>query len=668
MSEADSLRHIALLHARGDLTAARREGEAALSRGAAGADLLHIVGVIACQTGDQPRGAALMRRALAARPDRLIRLNLARALLDLRELDEAAALCRIGEREEPIAGDFSRLRGDVLRAQGKPAEAIACYRRVVAANARDVEAWNNLGNAHHEIDELPEAIGALERARALRPQSATVHLNLGRVLATARRFEESLAALREAVRLAPDDATMLLELGRALNRLGRSAEALPLLGSAARLRRDDPQIFVAIGLTYGALADFRRSEEAHRMALRIDPGFAPAYTNLGILFEQSNRVDDIATLLRIAAGAGIDPRELCYIEALVLRRDGKFAAALTAARDAPDTTEPSLRAQLIGQLSDRLGAHDAAFEAFSEMNRHVAQDPLTAGLAPATYRQRIEALTTLTTRTWYDGWRPVAVTPDRAAPIFLIGFPRSGTTLLDTILMGHPQTRVLEEEPLLQRVRDMLPGMAAVAELDETRIAALRARYFAELDALAPDAADKLVIDKLPLNLLRTPLIARIFPDARFIFAQRHPCDVVLSCFMQNFRINQAMASFLTLEDSALLYDRVLGYWARCRTVFPLAVHDIRYEAMVADLEAQMRPLLAFLGLPWDDRILDHQRTAAGRGMIRTPSYAQVSEKIYVRARGRWEHYREHMRPILPILAPWVARMGYDPIDGGPDD
>jgi hypothetical protein len=178
----------------------------------------------------------------------------------------------------------------------------------------------------------------------------------------------------------------------------------------------------------------------------------------------------------------------------------------------------------------------------------------------------------------------------------------------------------------------------------------------------APPPPGALVIDKLPLNILRTPLIRRLFPDARLIFAQRHPCDAVLSCFMQNFKINRAMASFLTLPNSALLYDRVLGYWFQSLELLSLCVHTVRYESMVSDLESEVRPLLEFLDLPWEDAILDHQRTAAGRGYIRTPSYSQVTERIYDRARGRWESYREHMRDVLPILAPWVERLGYDPI------
>jgi hypothetical protein len=154
-------------------------------------------------------------------------------------------------------------------------------------------------------------------------------------------------------------------------------------------------------------------------------------------------------------------------------------------------------------------------------------------------------------------------------------------------------------------------------------------------------------------------LIHRIFPDARFIFVERHPCDVVLSCFMTRFDPRGGMANFLDLGDTARLYDEVMDYWLLCRDVFPLDVHTVRYERVVEDAEAELRPLAAFLGLAWHPFLLDNQRSASGRAYIATPSYAQVAEPLYTRARGRWEKYRAQLAPVLPLLEPWCERMGY---------
>ena len=168
-----------------------------------------------------------------------------------------------------------------------------------------------------------------------------------------------------------------------------------------------------------------------------------------------------------------------------------------------------------------------------------------------------------------------------------------------------------------------------------------------------------MLIDKSPLFLTKAVLIQRLFPNARFILALRHPCDVLLSCFMSNFRLNNAMSNFLRLEDAAEFYDLTFQHWERARALFPLNVHTIVYERLVEDVEAEVRPLFDFLGLDWRDEALDHRATAKARGLITTASYSQVVEPIYKRAAGRWEGYRHHLEPILPVLRPWVEKFGY---------
>jgi hypothetical protein len=275
------------------------------------------------------------------------------------------------------------------------------------------------------------------------------------------------------------------------------------------------------------------------------------------------------------------------------------------------------------------------------------------------YRAHVAALAAVVDRDWYARWSPPAPPAARPSPAFLVGFPRSGTTLLDTMLMGHPGAHVLEEVPLLERVMREVGALRRIADLGGGEIKRLRDLYFAALDEAAPGLAGQQVIDKLPLNILGAPLIHRLFPDARFILALRHPCDVALSGFMQGFEMNAAMANFLDLGDTATLYDLVMGYWQRCRETLPLDVFELRYESLVADPESALRPLIAFLGLDWHDSLLDHRRTAAARGTISTPSYNQVTQKLYGDASGRWRRYRTQLEPVLPILLPWSERLGY---------
>jgi tetratricopeptide (TPR) repeat protein len=664
MNVSASLAQAARLHASGDLTAARREAETALAADPRNPVALKMVGVLYCQTGEPGIGADFLTQALTQSPtDTTTRLNAMQALLDAGRTSDAERLGKaVAAKATP---ELLRIRATIARKLGKPDEAIALLEEATRVAPDDYAVWNNLGNALHEADQPERAVTALERAARLRPDLSIVHTNLGRALATAGRHEESEAALEKAARLDSNDPAAVYELGRSLLRQGRAEEALPLLGKAAQLDRQDPKIFVVIGQAFARLNDMEKAENAYRVAIQVGPRHAAAYLNLAILLERGNRTDELKDLQQRAQANGMGEAEADFLQALVDRREGKLEEALALAqRASPDSLDPGLRAQFIGEVADRLGQVDTAFAAFTEMNRIAGARPDSAQSDGSGYRQFVASLTERTTPGWYASWRPAEPSAS-PSPAFLVGFLRSGTTLLDTILMGHPATQVMEEEPILARVETQLGPLERLAELDSAGVNALRERYFTELPT--PVAPGKLLIDKNPLATLRTPLIHRIFPDARFIFALRHPCDVVLSCFMQNLLVSESMASFLDLRTAAELYDRAMTYWQKCQEVFPIKVHTVRYEDMVDDVEGEMRPLLEFLGLPWDEQILDHQRTATERGRIRTPSYAQVTEKIYQRASGRWERYRAHMEPILPILAPWVERFGYEPLSYAQD-
>jgi hypothetical protein len=182
-----------------------------------------------------------------------------------------------------------------------------------------------------------------------------------------------------------------------------------------------------------------------------------------------------------------------------------------------------------------------------------------------------------------------------------------------------------------------------------------RAIYFDRLaEHIGPDFAG-LAIDKFPLDMASAPLIQAMFPGAPMLFVRRHPCDVVLSGFMQSF----GLVNFSDITDAAEYYDALMHIWTASRETMGLNVHDVVYEELVSDPEAALRPLIAFLGLEWDERVLDHQRTAKERGTIVTPSYDQVTEPVTARASGRWKRYGEQLEPVLPILLPWAERLGY---------
>lgn len=642
---------------RGDAEAARREGEAALESDPANPALLHMLGVLSCGAGALEEGAAYLGRAVGLNPaDADSRLMLARALLDLGRPDDAEAACAAEVPPGPAANALLRLEGYIHQSQDRLAEAIDAYQRLLSRAPTDAEAWNNLGNAHRAAGELAPAIDALDQARRLRPDLAAIHYNLGTALAEAGRLDEALPALGEASRRDPENAAVALDIGRVLRVLGRNDEAVAVLSRVVSVAPDNFDAQLELGRVLAALRRFDEAERALTAAIDVQPGFVTAYQELGILLERGNRLDRLDTLLKRAGKEGVAAGDLAYLTALALRREDKAEEALAFARQAPETAR---QMRLIGKLADSLGDGAGAFAAFVEMNRLTAQDDPRASADAAKYRRHVQSLIETLTPEWHARWQTVEPDLGRPAPAFLVGFPRSGTTLLDTFLMGHPAIHVLEEEPILQRVEDAGGSLERLPAMSADEATRLRRLYFAEMDKRVPAGHSGLVIDKLPLNLLGAPLIHRIFPDARFIFAKRHPCDVTLSCFMQDFELNDAMANFLDLGATAALYDRALTFWTRARELLPLTVHGVAYENIVADAQSELRPLVDFLGLTWDDGVLDHQRTATARGLIITPSYDQVTQSIYADASGRWKSYREEMAPVLPLLLPWAERLGY---------
>lgn len=256
-------------------------------------------------------------------------------------------------------------------------------------------------------------------------------------------------------------------------------------------------------------------------------------------------------------------------------------------------------------------------------------------------------------------WKAGPVPFEGPSPVFLAGFPRSGTTLLDTMLMGHSDVSVMEEKLVLDVVGREYGGFDAIADYDEQKVREARQRYFDAASRVGANMSARVLVDKNPLHLMQVPLIHRLFPDARFILAMRHPADVILSCYFSNFRTTPSLMNFLRLDDAAEFYDLAFSMWQKSSDLMPINVHTIVYERLVEEPEAQLRSLAGWLELDWRDEMLDHTRTAASREFIATASYAQVTEPIYRRSVGRWEKYRRHLEPVLPVLRPWAERFGY---------
>jgi hypothetical protein len=398
-----------------------------------------------------------------------------------------------------------------------------------------------------------------------------------------------------------------------------------------------------------------------------DPTSGDAFLCLVDVLERE-RPAELPELLEEAEAAKVEPIAGKIMRAYVALRQKRFRDGVDEIKEVPKDAYPVRRWRLAGQLLERLGDADGAFDAFTRLNEVQSQDQTKPLVRAAALRDQIRERPLHITPEWHASWVAPAVVSKRPSPAFLLGFPRSGTTLLDTILMGHPNVDVLEEQPVLHKIGveisaefgGDISGFDAISSLDEAAVLRTQERYFEIASEFIDLREDALLIDKSPLHLQSVPLIYRLFPDARLILALRHPADAVLSCFMANFRLNSAMSNFLRLDTAADFYDITFSIWEKSLSVFPVEVHTIVYEQLIADPEAELRPVVEALGLTWQQDMLNHQRTAEARGVIKTASYAQVTQPLYKTAVGRWQRYRKHLEPILPTLEPWIRKFGYD--------
>ena len=264
-----------------------------------------------------------------------------------------------------------------------------------------------------------------------------------------------------------------------------------------------------------------------------------------------------------------------------------------------------------------------------------------------------------------DEWRRQSTTLPKAPTerhIFLVGFPRSGTTLLERVLSSSDEVASLEEKDTLSdAVREFMdkPGsLDRLRRASDWDLEPFRKQYWRRVEAFTGEVAGRALIDKLPLNTMKLPLIARLFPGARVLFALRDPRDVVLSCFRQRFRMNASMFEFLTLPRAARLYDGVMTLAEQLRVKLPLSVHTHRYEDLVTDFEAQTRAICDFMDIEWREE-MRHFDANIGARSIATPSSTQVARGLYGDGVGQWRRYSEQLAPVMKILEPWVEQYGY---------
>jgi tetratricopeptide (TPR) repeat protein len=650
-------------------------------------DALHLLGILSAQAGELDAAVELIGRALQLRPDfpqawgnlgcilvnqgkldeaiaaysRVVQLRpsdaaahygLAMVLREHGRLDEAITAFSRASQLKPEDAETHLNLGMALRSKGRLDEAIAAYAKAIALKPDFADAYNNLGNALRDKEQLDEAIAQYAKALELKPDDATTHLNLAHAFREKAQFTEAMTAYERALKLKPDYAEAHSQMGVTLASLERFDEALLAHRRALALRPDDAHVHEALGATLVLKRDMTAAIDSFRRALTLAPDLAVAWNGLGAASLALGRLDDATVACRRALE--ISQNQKLFHKNLLSMMGRKTADPATMQRLTGLLDQPGLPVQerisaafALGKSLDEADRFDEAFACYAQGNSLFKQWRAEAGErfdGESLHRMVDQKIESFTSSFFSDrrGWGDTS-----ELPVFIVGMPRSGTTLVEQIAASHPAVFGADELPdiaLLARALAKDDPKAPMQRWDAQAIAQAAEAYLEHLRSLGGAAAR--VTDKMPGNVFHLGLIAVLLPRARVIFCRRDPRDTCLSCYFQWFPSSRLLYTY-DLADCGRQYletERLTAHWLK---VLPLRMLEIHYEEMVANQEGQSRRLIEFLGLPWDPACLQFHQTQ--RAVV-TASVWQVRQPIYTRSVGRWRNYERHLGPLLDVL------------------
>jgi tetratricopeptide (TPR) repeat protein len=600
------------------------------------------------------------RAALAQDPDDPDALNLLGLVLQGRgELDQSVALIR---RALEIDPDFPEALTNLargLRALHAPAEAVEAARRAVTLEPDLAEARLQLGGALGELGDSKGAVEVLRGGAKLAPGSIEVQVALGAALIREKDHGSAAEVWQAALTLKPDDPRLLIDLAVSLGTLGRLDEALGAFRRADVLAPDDVRVQFGMALCQVRCGDIPAAAEACRRAVEIAPNQPKLWVLLADCETKLGHFDAAAEAYRRTLMLEPGSVEVLHDLAAIgegLEGDTAKSAVRAVLADQAQPVEARVAAGFaLGRTCDQEGAYDEAFAAYATANRLLMAEQAARGVAfdREAFRSVVDWLIAATSpKVFADtaGWGDPS-----DLPVFIVGMPRSGTTLVEQIAASHRLVFGAGERKDIHDILLRLSGGRWVRPKVAWNRAAVRREAAAQVERLQALGGSALrVIDKMPDNILSLGLIPILFPRARIVLCRRDPRDVCLSCFFQGFR--DVMMSWANdLADCgfrATQVERLVQHW---REVLPVPILEIEYETLVGDLEGESRRLIDFLGLEWDPACLAFHETERA---VLTASYWQVRQPIYASSAGRWRHYRHHIGPLLQELEPILPRLG----------
>ena len=598
---------------------------------------LHKQGLDYLCAGQMDKAAQALSQALSDEPrNGLLHCDLAYALA---AVGQGASAEKHFEKALKLLPEHPRVLiayGVFLAKKENPAKAQRLLEKALKMVPGHAEALHGLAMCFHMRGELDQAEELYIAAIRALPGWPEPHYNIGRLYQKKGVLERAQAAFEKTIELYPAHARARCALADLLNGNGHPEEAISHL----------------------------------EKAVQADPSLEAGWVKLAGLHNNDQQVEKLRSILKTAKLHVKNSPALLLEEASLLRRENHLDEARGILEKLVKLPEPPVRSFYeLGMLYDRQKETGKAFSCFEKSNNQQKEKiSENEALWWDNFPSMIRGLHRKVLETGKDWPEPPPLDKGVVPPVFLVGFPRSGTTLLEQIFASHPNIDVAGELEaaglatsaiVAERKKDIED---CLQDLNGTEIEKAREAYIADLDKAGFALQEgRLFIDKMPFNLVYAPVMRQIFPQAKFILALRHPCDCVLSCYMQYFNTNQAMMHMTDLKKAAQLYDLAFGAWEDFVKILNLNVHTIRYEDVVQDMKGEITKVLEFIGLEWRDDMEAFDKTAQKR-VIRTPSATQVTQKIYTDAVYRWQRYERQLRDsgALEILLPWADKYGYE--------
>ena len=592
----------------------------------------------------------------------IVHMNLGGIYQDLGLFDQALASTLKSLELNPGNADAYLNLGGIYQDLGQFDQALASTLRSLELNPDNSGAYMNLGVIYQYLGQLDQALASTLRSLELKPDNVDAQINLGVIYQGLGQLDQALAYTLKSLEINPDNSKALMNLGGIYQEFGQLDQALAYTLKSLEINPDNSKALMNLGGIYKNLDNFEEANNAMQRSFDCSIITLSQANQAFDYYDSTNQRPKLKQALQtIDRLFGDDNAVSVLYTARLLYHEKAFESSLAKLAEIDNKRLPSNHSKrkyylFKGLAEEKVGLYHEAFDHFA-----IAQkDERYKYITPKVSLERIKSYATLSDRV-----KPLILqrVHNAKSPVFLLGFPRSGTTLLDTVLRSHPALEVVEEQDQLERaeriaISEFGTQIEDFADLGKAQLDILRQEYWLGLHSHVKGTG-KIVIDKLPLNIIKVPLIKILFPNARIILAIRHPCDTVFSCFQQIFAPNSEMANFTSLKGSIDFYDKTMSLWNMCCESFPLDCCVTRYEDLIDDFDRSVCKIINFLGVDWNDAVKGYRITALKRGTINTPSATQVSQPLYKSSIGRWKNYERYYEEHLSILKPWINQWGY---------